>query len=1032
MLCPACQHENRPGARFCDHCGTALHAAGPAPELALPAPVPAPPVNDAGFVGRASELARLTRTLDEVGQGHGQIVMIAGEPGIGKTRTTEHVALEARARRLQVLWGRCKEEAGAPPYWPWQQAINAYLEQHDEATLRAMLGRDASYIAQIAPRVAERCLDLPALPHANDPDQARFQLFDALTAFLKRIAAAGGLVLILDNLHCADAASLRFLEFLGSEISNERIAILGTYRDIELTRQHPMSNTLGELARHSWTYRVKLAGLTLQESAQLVDAMVGSEAPRELLAAVYGQCEGNPLFLQEMTRYLTQEGLLGAARAGGASGAVLRRIPEGIKEVIGTRLNRLTRACNDVLSCAAVIGRVFRPDLVARLSETFDAAACLEALEQAESLRIVEAGHEPGTYQFTHALIRETLYEELSAVRRARLHQQAAAALESTGSANEMSTLAAIAHHYCAALPGGDAGKAIEYARRAAIRADALTAYEESAGLYRLALQAVEVDAASGTMLRGELLLALGESLTKAGEHVDAREAFRRAAECVASVQSGAASNVLARAAIGFEDASWRPGENGEAAVRFLQTALDALDPSDSIVHARVLSALTRALIHTGDVAAANQANDLAIAMARRLGDPATLATALVAGVSARWQAERIQVRIEHGREAFRLANAVGDAVRAVEAMSFYTFDLLESGDLHTHIDEFREFERRVAALRLPFYQYVTLTCNAGLALFAGRFAESEQLAEQALALGQRQPGIDAMGVYGVQMFSVRREQGRLREVAPVVKHIVTSTPHSATWRPGLAVIYAELGMRDEARHLFEQLADDEFGSLSRDALWTTSIGYVAEVCAFLSDQVRAAVLYRLLSPYHGFNLVTGSNLVCVGAVSRHLGILAATMERWEDAERHFTDAAAMNARQGGLPWVAHTQHQHALMLLARGRSEDRARSAELLDQALAGATSLGMNALIERITAAKGRISANGGSGRSVRPAGLSDREIEVLRLVAIGRSNKEIGKALFLSEHTVANHLRNIFAKTETANRTEAAAFARQQGLA
>ncbi len=1024
MLCPSCQRENRIGASFCDGCGAALRAA------AAPAPLLASQASGDGFVGRGAELARLFGSLDQAAQSRGQIWMVAGEPGIGKTRVAQRVALEAGTRALQVLWGRCKEEPGAPPYWPWVQAIDAYVAQHDDATVRAMLGRGATYIAEIAPSVAERCADLPTLPRANDPDQARFQLFDALTSFWKRVAGAGGLVLILDNLHCADAASLRFLEFFASEADGERLMVLGTYRDIELTRQHAMSNTLGELARHAWAYRMKLSGLTFDESAQLVGAIAGAEAPSELLATLFSQTEGNPLFLQEMTRYLAQEGLLGREGTTAVMPTTPRRIPEGIREVIGTRLNRLSKSANDVLGCAAVIGRTFRPELLTRVIEGIRADDCLVALEQAEAMRIVEPGHEAGSYQFTHALIRETLYDELSAVRRSRLHQRVAESLELMRSPREMTALAAIAHHFCAALPGGDVDKAIDYARRAAERANILTAYEESARLYRLALQAQEATSNADPIDRARLLLALGESLTKAGEHVEARDTFRQVAVLLSDNNSADALQIRAQAAIGFEDASWRPGEHGGLAVRFLRETLECLDPGDSLLRARMLSALTRALVHTGDVESANSANEQAIAIARRLGDRATLASALVAGVGARWQADRIHVRIANGREAYRLAIEAGDEVRAVEAMSFYTFDLLESGELHLHVNEFREFERLVGLLRLPFYQYVILTSNAGLALFTGRFDEAERLAEEAFSRGQRQPGIDALGVYGVQMFSIRREQGRLREVAPIVKRIVSGTPEAATWRPGLALIYAELDMREQARALFEQLAHDEFCAIARDALWITSVGYLAEVCAYLGDDARASVLYRLLAPYQTFNLVTGSNLVCVGSVERHLGMLAATMKRIEEADRHFSAAASMNERQGALPWLAHTRHQHAAMLLDRNRSQDRARAIELADQALAVAKALGMKMLEERLSLLGARIGTS--QARGANPARLSDREVAVLKLVAIGRSNREIGKALFVSENTVANHVRNILAKTETANRTEAAAFARENRLA
>ncbi len=980
------------------------------------------------LVGRRAELARLSESLEATARGNGQIVMIAGEPGIGKTRIARHVAAEAAARNLQVLWGRCNEEPGAPPYWPWLQAIEGFVAQYDEPTIRAALGRGASIIAEIAPSVIERCADLPPPVRANDPDQARFQLFDALTAFWKRVAGTSGLVLILDNLHCADTASLRFLEFLASEVSNQRMLILGTYRDIELTRQHPMSNTLGEIARHSWVYRVKLGGLTLEESAQLVRETAGRDLPRELLATVFSQTEGNPLFLQEMARYLAQEGVIGTERTGPSGASALRRIPEGVREAIGTRLNRLSKGCNEILGCAAVIGRSFRPDLLQRLTSDIGGETCLASLEEAESGRVIEPGVEPGTYEFTHALIRETLYDELSAVRRARLHQRVAAALEAMSGASEMTTLAAIAHHYCAALPGGDADKASEYARRAAERADALAAYEESARLYRLTLQALEAKATADDTARAELLLLLGESLTKAGEYVEARETFQHAVDGLRSVRSPATTRIIARAAISFETASWRPGARGDAAARLLRDAFERFGPEDSAEKARVLAALARALVFCGVVAEANQVSELAIAVARRMNDAVTLEVALRMGLSVLYP-QRLDEFIEQTAEAIGLADQIGSVDRAMETMTWRLTGLALRGNSSSYRPEFASFRRRAEQLRQPFYLYYVLTASASSALLEGRLAESERFAEEALALGQRQPGIDALGVYGVQMFSVRREQGRLREVAPVVQHFVASARESAAWRPGLTLIYAELDLREDAKRTFDALAADDFGTLPLDTLRVTAIGYLAEVCVYLNDSARAAVLYDLLSPHRGCNLLTGSNLACSGAADRHLGMLAATMQRWDQAERHFLDAAQMNTRQEAWTWVAHTQHRHAAMLIARGRPEDRQRAADLVRTALDASIKLGMNALAERLTQLHAKLDTP--SERAANPAGLSDREVEVLRLVTIGRSNKEIGKALFLSENTVANHVRNILAKTETANRTEAAGFARREGL-
>ncbi|MFM9885428.1 MAG: AAA family ATPase, partial [Burkholderiales bacterium] len=466
MLCLSCQRPNRDEARFCDHCGGTLRPVSL--NEASPTRIHA---EANGFVGRATEIVRVAKSLDESLAGNGQIVMVAGEPGIGKTRLATRVAAEAKARGMPVLWGRCKEEPGAPPYWPWLQAIDAHVHMSDDDALRALLGRGATHIAAISTCVADRFPNLSVTLRATDPDQARFQLFDALTAFWKRVAGNTGLLIILDNLHAADTASLRFLEFLAAEIGNERIMLLGTYRDIELSRRHPLSNTLGELVRHAWVQRLRLGGLTLDESAALVKAIAGSEAPRDLLRAIFGQTEGNPLFLQEMTRYLAHEGMIERDRRPASGSVIIERIPEGIREVIGTRLNRLSETCNQVLAAAAVIGRAFRLDLLTHLDVELTGENCLTALEEAQAARIVEGGHEPGTYEFTHALIRETLYDELPGVQRSRLHQRIATMLAAGEDTNEMATLAAIAHHSCAALPGGDAVKALEFAWRAAERA---------------------------------------------------------------------------------------------------------------------------------------------------------------------------------------------------------------------------------------------------------------------------------------------------------------------------------------------------------------------------------------------------------------------------------------------------------------------------------------------------------------------------------------------------------------------------------
>ena len=1022
--CPKCARTNRAEAAFCDACGTPLRS---------PIADTVRPQVGAGdgevFVGRERELAALGTALDQALDGAGRIVMLSGEPGIGKTRTAQMLARYAEHRDVRVLWGRCYEEPGAPPFWPWLQLIRSCAETYDDARLRTLANAGAADLAEIVPELAQRLPDLPAVERPADATQARFRLFDAIAGFWKRAAADSPHLLVLDNLHWADAPTLRLLEFLAPMVGAARLLVLGTYRDIELSRRHPLSNTLGELARDPRFQRLRLAGLSLGEASRFMAAASGRPLPPDLAAAVHGQTEGNPLFLGEITRFLVREGVLdeaaAAARAG--LGPVLRRIPEGVKEVIGTRLNRLSPGCNAVLANAAAIGRAFSEEVLAALLDAGSEDALAGALEEALAAGVIEPAVEPGCYQFNHALVRETLYDEIPPTRRARLHLRIGGALETLHGRDPMSSLAALAHHYCAALPGGDPRKAADYAQRAAERADQLFAYEEAARYCRLALQALEAKAASDDPARRcRLLIALGQALVKTGENLQAADVLQHAA---ASAKALGVSEEFARAALAFEEATWRPGIPGDAAAQLLRDALAGLGEEDSILRARVLSSLTRALVFSGALDDAHAVHAQALAMARRLGDAATIAAALRSVATARWLPQQFAARVQVAREAEHLAETIGDRERVLEAASWRLFDLMELGDLHARAHEFEAYTKLADEVRQPFYQYIAVSSRAMMSLFEGRLEESERLAREALELGGRMPGLDAEGVYGMQMFSVRREQGRLRELAPLVAHFVQHTAAAATWRPGLALVYSELGLAEEARAEFETLAANGFESVPKDARWVTCIAYLAEVCAFLGDAGRAAALYAELAPFEGRNLIAPPNVACFGAASRHLGMLAATMKRWPDAERHFEAAFAMNARQSARPWLAHTQHQYAAMLLTRNGAGDRERAMALLDVALVAAREIGMTTLAERVAALReeaGRV-----PGRVRYPAGLSHREVEVLRLVAAGRGNREIAEALFLSHNTVANHVRSILTKTNTANRAEAAAFAVHHSL-
>jgi DNA-binding CsgD family transcriptional regulator/tetratricopeptide (TPR) repeat protein len=1015
-----CGRSNRPDARFCDGCGAALQ------EPDAPVVARATEGTDS-FIGRARELITLDNFLARALAGAGATAAISGEPGIGKSHTAQVVAQRAAARGMQVLWGRCNEEPGAPSYWPWLQLLQGWLATHDDDAVRRVLGRSASTLSEIVPEIAERLADCQPLPPSADPLQARFHLFDAINGFWKRAAAREPLLLVLDNVHWADASSLRLLEFLAPGLASSPMLVIITYRDIELSRQHPLSGTLGELSRQRGFERLRLTGLSRDETALMMGLAGGGAVPPVLVGEVHDQTEGNPLFVAEMTRLLVQEGALGGSRRDGAPLArefALNRIPEGIKEVIGRRLNRLSSRTNEVLACAAMIGRAFDAALLSRLMDGLSDETCALALEEALQAGVIECQSESGRYHFGHALFRETLYEEIPAPRRSRLHLKVARALESVNAHDIARHLPALAYHYWAALPGGDPACAVDYARRAAEQAGALLAHEEAARYFRLALQGMDAGSGFQPVLRCRMLNALGDAHTRSGEYLLAQEAFAQAARL--ALDNGCPSEA-ARAALGFETATWCPGMPGVAAARLLREALDSVSTDDLSMMARLLSALARALIFSGEEQQAMKVYEQALSMARRCGDPLIISSTLVATLSARWQHERVSERVASAEEAARLAAAAGDRALMLDATAWRMFDCFELGDMpnwRKHIDL---YERGASELREPFLRYVASSSRTMHALFEGRFEEAERLARNTLQIGDRMPGLDAAGVYGVQMFTLRREQGRLHEVGPVVQHFVKTNAQANVWRPGLALIYAELGQLEAARHEFDMLAADGFCTLVRDGVWVASIAYLAQVAHALQNAARSEVLYRLLRPYSGRNLLAGTSIACLGAADALLGMLCATMQRWGDAERHFVAALEMNERQGARPALAHTRHHYAAMLLRRDDAGDHQLAASLLGSAESDAAALGMRALAGRIGELRGPVVAV----IAQRPAGLTEREVQVLSFVAAGKSNRQIATELFVSPNTVANHVRSILSKTCSTNRTEAAAFAIRHSL-
>ncbi|MGH2987733.1 MAG: protein kinase domain-containing protein [Solirubrobacterales bacterium] len=904
------------------------------------------------FVGRERELDEMRALLEDTLSSQGRLLMLTGDPGIGKTRTAEELATYARVRGAHVHWGRCHESEGAPAYWPWSEAIRSYVRDADPVGLRWQLGGRAADVAQIVPELAERLGDLGE-PPAMEPEQARFRLFDSVAGFLAGASQARPLVLVLDDLHWADEPSLLLLRFLARRLADTGLLIIGTYRDVELGRHHPLADTLGDLAGVEGVRRIALGGLGAQGIASYIELTAGVERPPpDLAEAIREQTGGNPFFIGEVVRLMAAEGRLGEDEA--------RRevaIPQGVREVVGRRLDRLSEVANEILRLAAVCGREFDLDVLQRISRR-SPEEVVAALDDAVDARLIVASRErPGRYSFAHALVGETLHAEVPAARRAAIHREVGEAIESLRASEIDEHLGQLAHHYLEAGPAADTTRAVDYAARAAGRAARRLAHEDAASLYARALEALDLAAADDPDRRLGLLLELGIAQRRAARAREARATLERAATLARRLERPAE---LARAALGICLLA-EAGVVDNALISLLEEALRAVGEGDSPLRSQLLSGLAQSLYWIDPAGRSDELGIEAVEMARRIEDPESLALALVRRqFTGGTGPEETQRRLRECSELHDLAKRRGDLELEVRAHIYRLNDRLVLGDIRGVDADLAAYERLAAELRQPQFLWHIPLLRGMRALIDGRFDDAEALASEALAGGERaQEPVSAM-FYAIQDSQLRRlrrrpeDVRRLERSLPVLGDLAERYPAIPAWRCSLAATHAELGNRGEARAVFEALAANGFADLPRDTQWTISLALLAETAAFLGDVPRAERLYQLLLQNDGLVIIAGRAAVSQGPVSRVLGVVAAAAGRAREAERHFTEALELGERMGDRPMCARTRFHLAELLLDRDHPGDRERALELLASALDAAQEIGMVGLTEQALAAR------------------------------------------------------------------------------
>jgi eukaryotic-like serine/threonine-protein kinase len=899
---------------------------------------------DAGgsfLVGREHELAQLHSGLDRAFAGHGSLFLLVGEPGIGKSRVAEELLREARKRGAVALAGRCWEAGGAPAYWPWVQSLRAYVERTERSDLRAQLGNSAGDIAQMLPELRELAPDAPA--PSVDSEGARFRLFDATARFLKAAAATQPIVLVLDDLHAADEPSLLLLRFLAAELGGSRVLVIGTYRNVDPTVREPLTSTLAELARERVTSRIELRGLGESDIRRYIELNAKTAPPRELVEAIHRETEGNPLFVGEVVRLLAAEGSLEDLKV---ESLWTFGIPQGVREVIGRRLSRLSPRCTQMLTLASVLGREFRLDALERVGGGHD-DLLLESLDEAVGARVLApTPGSRGTLRFAHALIRETLYDGLTTVRRVQLHRAAGDALEQLYGEHPDAHLAELAYHFFEAAPGGDAEKAVAYARQAAERALTLLAYEEAARLVRTALEALDFVQPQDKRASCELLVTLGEAESRAGNMQIAKDVLWRAAE-LARIHHLPRELARAAAVYGGRIVYARAGSD-DRIVPLLEEALGALGEDEVKLRARLLARLAGALRDEHSRLRRDRLSAEAVALARSSGDAGTLAYALDGRIAAYIGPDRLDAILALTGELRELAEATSDHEPLLSARFFRFICFVTrcvTPDADTELEVVVEMAQK---LHQPAQLCQVTASRAMLALGRGEFESGKALAEEAFRYGVNAAPEIAVPAMQLHSYALGVALGEMDELVPNLRAIAETYPARPFFRSALVHVQALLG-DVEAERGFAELASDGFARLPLDTEWLYAMSLLAETSVLLHDLDRAEQLYRLLTPYAQLNVVNVPEGVR-GSVSRYLGLLAAMCERWDDAATHFSCALETNERLGLRPWVAATQEDLARMLLASNREGPRVD--QLLDAAIGTYRTLGMRPHAERAAA--------------------------------------------------------------------------------
>ena len=882
-------------------------------------------VEDA-LTGREEALVAIEHAVAEARAGHGRQIIFSGQAGQGKTRLLREVRRKAEADEFETFWANTPEVEQSSSYQLWREVLHLGVERFGgAAALQKVIGHAAGDLLLIDPRleVSEDPADQGPTSSPSE-DDAGFRLAESMSRLLRIAARERPILLIFDDIHAADLASLRLLAWIARASMNSRVLIAAGYRPFEAGQNEDRDRVIGELQRIEAGGSFRLENLTRSQTFDFLRSRYETEPSEEQLDSAYRRSGGNPFLLELGLSFLPP---VPASAPASSSGATLD--PTGRDSALEQGVLRLLQGCSQttrqVLETGALIGRDFTIGLLLSAS-SFEREVVMRSLEEAEKAGLILARrNRPGTFRFIHMLVAECLEEMMPSPHRLDVHARLGAAYAALSDAPTETRQASIAYHYLRAGPELSP-RSLPFSLEVARTATKRGAHDEAVFHLKQAVAVLRERSEGAAELRAALI-ELGEAQNRAHDTAGARASLRSAASLARSAKDDLH---FARAALAYANET-SIGSYQPESIEILEEGLQRLSvpDSDPAIYARLMGRLAnaRSLMDDPEQRAARAMESVSIA--RRSNDSAALAETLRDYHFCLMRTGSPAQRQEVADELYDLAVSLKSADLEMWALKYRIESALEAGVTKQIHANCRTFDKRANRHRVPFFLCHAMHHKAMLALREGRLSDVEALASGGLELGMRSGNQIAIQFFGVQMWSLRREQGRLAELEPQVEELIRNHPDDSGWVAALA--YDRLGRGDaaHARTAFQSLVDSELPGVRRSTNWSTTPALLAEMAADFGDVERSRRLYSELEDHAEKNVIVSVSMADFGPVHRYLGLCASNFDH-DRARRHLEKAISRAEHQNNAPALARAQIDLARLI----KQENRSLATELAGRA--------------------------------------------------------------------------------------------------